>query len=94
VDSLVRKPIVAEKAYRNRRIGVSPNHDKAESARMAYICLPQDHWLGSVERQVQYGSSGMMRMMVVGEIMPALPYGTEEESAAAYLYLVEYPPQP
>lgn len=56
--------------------------------------LPQDHSLGSVERQVQYGSSGMMRMMMGGETMPALPYFTEEEIAAAYFYLVEYPPQP
>lgn len=56
--------------------------------------LPQDHSLGSVERQVQYGSSGMMRRMMGGETMPTFPYFTEEEIAAAYFYLVEYPPQP
>jgi mono/diheme cytochrome c family protein len=56
--------------------------------------LPQGHSLGSVEHQVEYGSSGMMRMMMGGETMPALPYFTQEEIAASYFYLVEYPPQP
>ena len=58
--------------------------------------LPEDHYLSSIERQVHYGSSPMMQMMgrMGGDVMPAYPYFTEEEIAAAYFYLVEYPPQP
>jgi len=44
-------------------------------------------------RQVKWGSSPMMSMMG-GDTMPPFPYFTEEELAAAYLYLLEYPPQP
>jgi mono/diheme cytochrome c family protein len=55
--------------------------------------FPRELSLSLVERQVQYGSSGMM-MMMGGETMPALSYTTEEEVAAAYFYLEEYPPQP
>jgi mono/diheme cytochrome c family protein len=55
--------------------------------------FPRDLSLSSVERQVQYGSSGMMGMMG-GQLMPPFPYLTEEEVAAAYFYLEEYPPQP
>jgi mono/diheme cytochrome c family protein len=54
--------------------------------------LPEGHSLSSVERQVQYGSSGMMGMMMGGQTMPAYPYFTEEEVAAGYFYLVVYPP--
>ena len=47
--------------------------------------------LSSVERQVQQGSPPMKRMMKVigGEAMPAYPYFTDEEIAAAYYYLGE-----
>lgn len=55
--------------------------------------FPVQSSLGMVVRQVQDGSSGMMGRMG-GERMPAMPYFTEEEIAAAYLYLAEYPPQP
>lgn len=54
--------------------------------------LPQDQSLGSVIRQVEYGSPPMM-MMMRAERMPALPYLTEEEIAAAYAYLAKYPPR-
>ena len=56
--------------------------------------LPENVSLSGVERQVQYGSSGgMMSMMMRGERMPAYPYFTEEEVAAAYFYLFDYPPK-
>jgi mono/diheme cytochrome c family protein len=55
--------------------------------------FPRQQSLDSVLRQVEYGSSGMM-MMMGGQRMPALPYLTEEEVAAAYFYLAYYPPQP
>jgi mono/diheme cytochrome c family protein len=55
--------------------------------------FPRELSLSSVERQVQYGSSGMM-MMMGGQTMPAMPFLTEEELAAAYFYLEEYPPRP
>jgi mono/diheme cytochrome c family protein len=54
--------------------------------------LPYDQSLSSVIRQVQYGSSGMM-MMMGGDRMPPFPYFTQEELAAAYLYLQAYPPR-
>jgi mono/diheme cytochrome c family protein len=46
-----------------------------------------------IVRQVELGSSGMMRMMG-GTSMPAMPYITRQEAVAAYLYLLEYPPRP
>jgi mono/diheme cytochrome c family protein len=55
--------------------------------------IPADQSLSGVIRQVQYGSSGMM-MMMGGNRMPAFPYLTEEEVAASYFYLVQYPPKP
>ncbi|MFQ6673766.1 MAG: c-type cytochrome [Fidelibacterota bacterium] len=54
--------------------------------------FPRELSVQQVIRQVRAGSSGMMRMMG-GEMMPSLPYLTEEEIAASYLYLVAYPPQ-
>ncbi len=57
--------------------------------------FPEQYSIQQVIRHVKMGSSGMMcRMMWMmgGETMPAFPYITEEEIAAAYLYLVEYPP--
>lgn len=53
--------------------------------------FPEQLSMQQVVRQVELGSSGMMSMMG-GQTMPAFPYITENESAAAYLYLVEYPP--
>jgi cytochrome c1 len=55
--------------------------------------IPADQSLSGAIRQVQYGSSGMM-MMMGGNKMPPFPYLTEEEVAAAYFYLVQYPPKP
>ncbi len=55
--------------------------------------FPQQQSLDSVVRQVQAGTSGMMQSMG-GSQMPALPYLTKEEVAAAYFYLAEYPPKP
>jgi hypothetical protein len=52
--------------------------------------LPEDHSLGSVIRQVQYGTTAMMMMR--GNRMPPFPYFTEPEITAAYLYLRAYPP--
>ncbi len=53
--------------------------------------FPQEQSLADVIRQVHYGSGMMMRMMG-GDRMPALPYLTDEEIAAAYFYLQKYPP--
>ncbi len=55
--------------------------------------FPAQLSLSSVERQVAYGSAGMM-MMMGGPRMPALPYLTEDEVAAAYFYLSAFPPRP
>jgi mono/diheme cytochrome c family protein len=55
--------------------------------------MPAQHSLSSITLQVQNGSSGMM-MMMGGTQMPAFPYFTEEEIAAAYFYLEGYPPKP
>jgi len=53
------------------------------------------HSLSSVQRQVRQGSPLTTRIMTLvgGDAMPAYPYLTKEEIAAAYYYLVEYPPQ-
>ena len=56
--------------------------------------LPRDYSLDAVIHQVAYGSSGMMGMMGGGQRMPAFPYFTPEEIAAAYFYLDRYPPLP
>ena len=53
--------------------------------------MPEEHSLSSVVQQVRNGSSGMMMM---GQQMPAFPDFTEAETAAAYLYLQRYLPQP
>ena len=54
--------------------------------------VPQERSLSSVIQVVQYGPRRMM-MMMRGDRMPALPYLTEEEIAAAYFYLQKYPPR-
>lgn len=46
------------------------------------------------DRQVEYGSPEMMGMMMGAQRMPAVPYLTEEEVAAGYLYLADCPPKP
>lgn len=65
--------------------------------------FPRDQSVSSFLNQVQNGSSPMMGMMggrgMMGgmggvPLMPALPFLTHEESAAAYVYLMRYPPQP
>ena len=53
--------------------------------------FPNEKTMQDVIRQVEDGSMPMMSMMG-GQIMPAYPYFTEDEGAAAYLYLVNYPP--
>jgi mono/diheme cytochrome c family protein len=55
--------------------------------------LPEQQSLSSMTHQVQNGSSGMM-MMMGGPQMPAFPYFTDEEVAAAYFYLEGYLPRP
>jgi len=55
--------------------------------------MPEEKSLQDVVRQVETGSSGMM-MMMGGSGMPPLPFITQEEAAAAYLYLLKYPPKP
>lgn len=45
--------------------------------------IPRDRSLSGVVHQVQFGSSGMMKMMG-NEVMPAYPYLSEEEVAAVY----------
>jgi mono/diheme cytochrome c family protein len=50
--------------------------------------FPWEQSMQSIVWQVNLGS----RMMMGGQRMPAYPYITAEESAAAYLYLLQYPP--
>jgi mono/diheme cytochrome c family protein len=69
--------------------------------------FPRDYSLNGVIHQVESGSTRMMGMMgggmmgggggagsEAGRAMPALPYFTQEEIAAAYFYLSEFPPEP
>jgi mono/diheme cytochrome c family protein len=53
--------------------------------------FPYEQSIQSVVRQVEFGTMRMM-MMMSGQRMPAFPYITEDEAAAAYLYLVRYQP--
>jgi mono/diheme cytochrome c family protein len=46
--------------------------------------IPREQSLSGVVHQVQYGSASMMKL-TGGPVMPAYPYFTEEEIAAAYL---------
>jgi len=55
--------------------------------------FPEQNSMQEIVRQVRMGSSRMMGMMG-GSTMPAFPYITEEEAAAAYLFLLKYPPRP
>ena len=54
--------------------------------------FPDEKTMQDVMRQVELGSMPMMSMMG-SQTMPAFPYVTEDESAAAYLYLVKYSPE-
>ncbi len=54
--------------------------------------LPIDHSADEVMEQVHYGTRMMMMMMRGGNRMPPFPYFTDEEIAAAYLYLQSSPP--
>jgi mono/diheme cytochrome c family protein len=54
--------------------------------------FPKEQSMQNVVRQVELGSSSMMSMMN-GETMPAMPFITANEAAAAYLYLAQYPPK-
>jgi mono/diheme cytochrome c family protein len=54
--------------------------------------FPREKTLQDVVRQVEQGSLPMMSMMG-GPSMPAYPYVTRDEAAAAYLYLARYPPK-
>lgn len=45
--------------------------------------IPRERSLSGVVHQVQFGSSGMMKMMG-NDVMPAYPYLSEEEIAAVY----------
>jgi mono/diheme cytochrome c family protein len=51
--------------------------------------FPWEQSMQSIVWQVELGSR---MMMMGGQRMPAYPYITAEESAAAYLYLLQYPP--
>jgi mono/diheme cytochrome c family protein len=50
--------------------------------------FPWEQSMQSIVWQVELGS----RMMMGGQRMPAYPYITAQEAAAAYLYLLQYPP--
>ena len=54
--------------------------------------FPYEQSIDSVVWQVELGTRRMMMMGGRGQTMPAYPYITHSESAAAYLYLVWYPP--
>jgi mono/diheme cytochrome c family protein len=47
--------------------------------------LPRDHSLSGMVHQVQFGSCNAMKL-TGGDVMPAYPYFTEEEVAAAYFF--------
>ena len=49
--------------------------------------------LERLDHVVRNGAAGGMGMMGTGERMPPLPFLTDEEVTAAYLYLVAFPPQ-
>ena len=51
--------------------------------------FPWEQSMQSVVWQVEFGSR---MMMMGGQRMPAYPYITAQEAAAAYLYLLQYPP--
>ena len=51
--------------------------------------FPWEQSMQSIVWQVELGSR---RMMMGGQRMPAYPYITAQEAAAAYLYLLQYPP--
>jgi mono/diheme cytochrome c family protein len=51
--------------------------------------FPWEQSMQSIVWQVELGSR---MMMMGGQRMPAYPYITAEEAAAAYLYLLQYPP--
>lgn len=53
--------------------------------------IPRERSLSGVVHQVQFGSSGMMKMMG-NEVMPAYPYFSDEEIAA--VYFAAYSAQP
>jgi|GEM_PF-2083360 len=58
--------------------------------------FPEDYSLDSVLYKVERGSSGMMGMMGMmrsNQEMPAMPYLSQEEIAAGYVYLQAYPPR-
>jgi mono/diheme cytochrome c family protein len=55
--------------------------------------FPEQKSLSDVSRKVLYGPAGM-RGVMGGDRMPVFPYLTEEEVAAAYVYLATYPPRP
>jgi mono/diheme cytochrome c family protein len=54
--------------------------------------FPREQSMPSVVRQVELGSTSMMAMMN-SQTMPAMPFITEDEAAAGYLYLAQYPPE-
>lgn len=59
--------------------------------------FPEEYSPDSVLYKVERGTSGMMGMMGMmrrRDEMPAFPYLSQEEVAAAYLYLRSYPPRP
>lgn len=56
--------------------------------------MPAQLSLGAVVRAVELGSVPMMGMIMEGPTMPAYPYLTQDEVAAAYFYLWQYPPSP
>ena len=47
------------------------------------VSIPRDHSISGIVHQVQYGSCTAMKL-TGGDVMPAYPYFTEEEIAAAY----------
>jgi mono/diheme cytochrome c family protein len=51
--------------------------------------FPSEQSMEKIVWQVELGTRGMM---MGGRRMPAYPYITPDEAAAAYLYLVQYPP--
>jgi len=60
-----------------------PGAGMAQVSIPSLASIPRDHSLSGIVHQVQYGSCTTMKL-TGGDVMPAYPYFTEEEIAAAY----------
>ncbi len=71
--------------------GTAPARMMMQANIPSLASIPRERSLSGVVHQVQFGSSGMMKMMG-NEVMPAYPYFSDEEIAA--VYFAAYSAQP